>query len=114
MFQYFTKKNKKRYIDILQNIVLEDNTSYHRSIKMAPKDVNRETQVWINLYKKRLSHKRRKRRKLSVGNFVRLSIQQAPFMNRCQQIWTEEVFIINAITYGNPSTYKIKDQDNEP
>ena len=49
MFRYFTKKNTRRYIDILQ-----DNASYHRSIKMALKDVNKdkETQVWINLYEK--------------------------------------------------------------
>ena len=27
---------------------------------------------------------------------------------------TEEVFIIDAVVYGNPTTYKIKDQYNEP
>ena len=61
MFRYFTKKIARRYIDILQAIASKYNTSYHRSIKVAPKDVNKdkETQVWINLYKKRLSHKRR-------------------------------------------------------
>ena len=32
-------------------------------------------------------------------------------MKRYQEIWTEEVFIIDAIVYGNPTTYKIKDQD---
>ena len=36
-------------------------------------------------------------------------------MKRYQEIWTEEVFIIDAIVvYGNPTIYKIKDQDNEP
>ena len=36
-------------------------------------------------------------------------------MKRYQEIWTEEVFIIDAIVvYGNSTTYKIKDQDNEP
>ena len=34
---------------------------------MAPKDVNKdkETQAWINLYGRRLTHKRRKRGKFS-------------------------------------------------
>ena len=35
-------------------------------------------------------------------------------MKRYQETWTEEVFIIDAIVHGNPTTYKIKDQDNEP
>ena len=35
-------------------------------------------------------------------------------MKRYKEIWTEEVFIIDAIVYGHPTTYKIKDQENEP
>ena len=56
MFRYFIKKNRRRYIDISQAIASEYNAYYHRSVKMAPKDVNKdkETQVWINLYEKRL------------------------------------------------------------
>ena len=115
MFRYFTKKNARRYIDTLQDIVSKYNASYHKSIKMAPKNVNKdkETQVWINLYEKRFSHKRRKKSIFSVGDFVRLSIEKVPFMKRYQEIWTEEALIINAIVYGNPTTYKIKDQGNE-
>ena len=75
---------------------------------------DKETQVWINLCEKRLSHKRKKKSKFSVGDFVRLSIEKASFMKRYQKIWTEEVVVIDAIVYGNPTTYKMKDQDNEP
>ena len=35
-------------------------------------------------------------------------------MKGYQEIWTEEVYIINALVYGNPTTCQIKDQDNEP
>ena len=116
IFRYVIKKNTSKYIDILQDSASKYNAYYHRSIKMGPKDVSRdkETQVWINLYEKRLSHKQRKRSKFSVGDFVRLSIEKAAFMKRYQEIWTEEVFIIDAIVYGNPTTYKIKNQDSEP
>ena len=64
MFQYFTKKNTRRYIDILQAIASKYNVSYHKSIRMIPKDFNndKETQVWINLYGKRLSHNRKKKK----------------------------------------------------
>ena len=110
------KKNKWRYIDILQAIVSKYKASYHRSITKVPKDVSKykETQVRINLYEKSLSHKRTKRSKFGVANFVRLSIEKAPFMKRYQEIWSKEVFIIDVIVYGNPTTYKRKDQDDQP
>ena len=102
IFRYFKKKNTRTYIDILQDIPSKYNASYHRSIKLTSKDVHKdkETQVWINLYEKRLSHKE--------------GTEKAPFMKRYQAIWIEEVLVIHAIVYGNPTTYKIKDQDNEP
>ena len=83
---------------------------------MAPKHnkKDKETEVKINLYEKRLSQKRRRKSKFSVGDFVRLSIEKVLFIKRYQEIWTEEVIIIDAIVYGNPTTYKIKNQDNEP
>ena len=50
MLRYFTKKSR-RYIDILQAIASKYNALFHRSIKMASKDGNKdkETQAWINL-----------------------------------------------------------------
>ena len=91
MSRYFIKKNTRKYIDIFEDIASKYNASYHRSIKMATTDVNKdkETQVWINLHEKRLSHKQRKKSKFNVGNFIGLSIKNAPFMKRYQEIWTE-------------------------
>ena len=63
---------------------------------------------------KKDSHKRGKKSKFSTVDFVRLSIEKAPFTKRYQEISTEEVFIIDTIVYGNPTTYKIRDKDNEP
>ena len=82
---------------------------------MAPKDIikKNETQIWVNLYWKRPSHKQRKRSKFNLGD-LRLTIEKAFLMNRYQEIWTNELFIIEAIVYGNPTTHKIKYQDNEP
>ncbi|RWS19333.1 uncharacterized protein B4U80_11101 [Leptotrombidium deliense] len=53
MFQYFTAHDTSKYIDVLQQLVDGYNSSYHRSIKMAPKDVNIENSklVFKNLYK---------------------------------------------------------------
>ena len=35
-------------------------------------------------------------------------------MKKYQEVWTEEAFINDAVVYGNPTTYEIKDQVNEP
>ena len=35
-------------------------------------------------------------------------------MKKYEEIWIQEVFITDAIVYGNPTTYKIKDQYNKP
>jgi len=40
MYKYFTFKNTLRYIDVLQDLVDSYNATYHRSIGMAPNDVN--------------------------------------------------------------------------
>ena len=53
MEKYFTSVGKRNYIDILDKLVNSYNSSYHRTIKMAPKDVtddNRQ-EVFENIYK---------------------------------------------------------------
>ena len=66
MFRYFTKKNTRSYIDIVQDIASNYNASYHRTIKVAPKNVNKnkKTQVWIN-EEKNEEKKRRKKSNLT-------------------------------------------------
>ena len=62
MFRYFVKKSTGRYCHCIKIQCI-----CHKSVNMAPKDVNKdkETQAWINLYGRRLTHKRRKRGKFS-------------------------------------------------
>ena len=43
--RYLTKKNTRRYIDILQAISLKYNASYNKSIKMFPEDVNKDKEL---------------------------------------------------------------------
>ena len=69
MFRYFTAKNTLRWIDVLPDLVMAYNESYHRSIGMAPLDVNadNEEQVWNRLYKARLRPRRVKKPSQSGG-----------------------------------------------
>ena len=53
MWRYFTANGTNRWIDILDDLILSYNDSYHRSIKCKPNQVNKsnEAQVYQNLYK---------------------------------------------------------------
>lgn len=115
MYKYFTKTNNHRYIDVLQDLVEKYNNTYHRMIKMKPKDVNKQNvpAVWINLYEKRIKPKKGIK-PLTIGQHVRISIEKTVFQKRYGQLWTEEVFLISHVILGNPIVYKLKDQAGEP
>lgn len=51
-FKLHTKSNNRRYIHQLNDIANRYNNSYHRSIKMKPIEINKESKplVWIDLY----------------------------------------------------------------
>ena len=38
MYRYFTPNQTKRWVDVLQDLVANYNTSYHRTIKMTPEE----------------------------------------------------------------------------
>jgi len=44
MFRYFTYKNTRRYVDVLDDLLHSYNNTHHRSIGMAPLEVNKENE----------------------------------------------------------------------
>ena len=42
MFRYFTHVNTRRYLDVLDDLLHSYNNTHHRSIGMAPSEVNAE------------------------------------------------------------------------
>ena len=44
MWRYFTNKQSVRYVDVLQDFVRSYNNSFHRTIGMAPSEVNATNQ----------------------------------------------------------------------
>ena len=71
MWRYFTKHQSVRYIDVLQAFMRSYNDTYHRSIGMAPSEVNSTNQetVWQRLY----GHESVGTPKFRVGDRVRIS-----------------------------------------
>ncbi len=72
-----------RYIDDLQNIVDNYNATHHRSLNMAPKDVNKENEadVWAYMYlrKRKRIPKKKRSYKFNIGDLVRISYLKRPF-----------------------------------
>lgn len=116
MFRYFTAKNTLKWIDVLPDLVVAYNETYHRSIGMAPLDVNadNEEQVWMRLYKARLKPSRVKKPTLKVGDKVRLQKKHRPFKKGYLPGWTEEVFSVSGIKKGPLPLYKVVEWDGTP
>ena len=113
---YFTAHNTLRWIDVLPHLMMNYNKSFHRSIGMAPLDVNatNEEQVWNRLYKARFRPRRVKKPTLKVGDKVRLQKKHRPFKKAYLPGWTEEVFSVSAIKKGPLPLYKVVEWDGTP
>ena len=109
----FEVKNNKKWIDILQNLLDEYNfKDKHRSIGMVPAEVNKsnENLVLRTLFK----HSDKKSKvKFQVGDRVRITKFKSTFGNKYDPNRTREIFLIKEILNTNPTTYKIKDFNDE-
>lgn len=115
MWRYFTAKNTRRYIDVLQDLMKSYNHSFHQSIKMTPMQVTSESsaQVFQNLYGAS-SGGRPKAPKFKKGDLVRISKLRGVFDKKYEQSFTDEVFTVNECIPRVPPVYKLEDFDGEP
>lgn len=112
-----TDPNRKRYIDVLPDLIKSYNETVHSKIKMAPSAVNAENkgEVLKNLYSKDLWEKVREKPKFMVGDTVRMAGGFSPFIKNYKGRWTEELFEIGQIKNASPRpVYKLKALDGEP
>jgi transposase InsO family protein len=112
LFKYFTYKNTYHFLDILPSLIKSYNATFHRSIKMAPKDVKFENE---SLVRKRLYPPKPKRLKwkYELGDTVRLSGAKRVFAKGYRQKWTEELFKVVQRHPTSPPTYSIEDYNGE-
>lgn len=114
MYRYFTFKNTWKYIDVLPDLLKSYNSSYHRSIKMKPKDVNKknESKVWHTLYGNSISRSIA-RFLFKVGDKVRISKVKKTFEKGYTPNWSREIFIISEQIPRQPPVYRLQDQQDE-
>ena len=107
MWRYFTKNQSVRYLDVLQDFVRSYNKTYHRSISMAPSEVNDTNQesVWQRLY----GHEGGGTPKFRIGDRVRISKAKRHFEKGYMANWAEELFTIIDAHRSDPPVYRLVD-----
>ena len=107
IYKYMTSISDNVYIDKLDDIVNEYNSTYHRVIKMKPVDVK------DNTYIDSMQCSNDKDPKFKVGDHVRISKYKNIFAKGYTPNWSEEVFVIKKVKNTVPWTYVINDLNGE-
>lgn len=119
MFHYFTLKGKRRYIDVLQELIDSYNNSFHRSIKMTPNQVNDSNtkEVFKNLYgfnSKREYLMKMKSPKLTIDDSVRKNYKKNVHDRGYYPNWTDSIYKIYKSMPGlNQPYYVLKNESGE-
>jgi len=113
MWKYFTHRNTYRYIDILTELLINYNNSYHRTIKMAPSKVNstNENEILNKVFRIKDS---KLKFKFKIGDEVRINKLKRTFEKGYTPNWTEEIFIISDRYRRSPPVYVLKDLLDDP
>lgn len=113
MWKYFTHHQTRRFVDILPQLVNAYNHRHHRSIKMAPVDVNENNEAEVALH---LYGQKRVPAPLNVmlGDLVRINKTKRTFDKGYLPNWTTELFKVVRIHRTSPPTVKLTDLEDEP
>lgn len=127
MFKLFTARGEPIYHDVLNDLVEGYNSSYHRSIGMAPKDVNKQTREKvfqrlhgckniIEYYNKLNTERKRNEKKkkkfgdrIQIGDSVRIRHPKiTAFMKMYYPVWRDRIFKVKkVITTDKQPLYKL-------
>ena len=116
LWRYFTKQETLHYLKVLPMLIGSYNRTPHRSIGMAPVEVNRENQetVWRRLYGPRsASELSQKQNRFKAGDRVRISQTRRQFKKGYLPSWTTEEFVVTRALQTTPPTYRLKDEAGE-
>lgn len=121
--RYMTQNQTHRWVDVLPNIIKSYNSTYHRTIKMAPNQVKQrdEPYIWMSVYDqptKEASSKPKKAKtihfKFKIGDSVRISHLRKPFDREYDERWTGEHFVVKSrSTRQSIPMYELQDIDGD-
>lgn len=113
IWKHFTSTGKYKYIDVLQNLVDQYNSSVHRTTGLIPKLVTHADEKYLlkHVYN-RIGVKTKPRFK--KGDIVRISKFKHLFEKGYTANWSSELFKIVKVDPAWPVTYKLEDFAGEP
>ena len=129
LFQYMSEKNTHRWIDVLPDVINAYNNSFHRAIKMTPKQARakkKNYKVWTNQYFNhplktledddvKRPRTKKKPYKFEIGERVKISALQRPFSREYDEKFSTETFTVtDRRMQEGIQSYNIKDEMNEP
>jgi hypothetical protein len=115
--RYFTQTGRNKYIDALPYFTSSYNSTYHSSIKMAPREVTRENEldVWLHLYgdlTDEMVHSTPKAL-FRENDLVRISKEKLVFEKGYKTNWSDELFRVKKVLKTRPITYTLEDMKKE-
>ena len=107
IYKLMTAISKNVYFDVLDDIVDDYNNTYHKTIKMKPKNVQDNSFTEYN------EESNEKDPKFKVGDHVRISKFKNVFVKGYTPNWSAENFIVIKIKNTVPWTYVTSDLNGE-
>ena len=117
IWTYVSHRGTVRWVDVIQDLVNFYNHSRHRSIGMAPADVQKkgENRLWVRLFWDGDTHLKPQ---IPQGPMVRASSHKTIFDKGYMTNWTKEHFTVSQEVSPRRGTkrrvYKLVDYDDEP
>jgi transposase InsO family protein len=112
MFRYMTHRHTRTWIDILPDLIKAYNSSFHRTIGMAPNDVTKSNEGEIA--ERMFPEKPKLTWKYEIGDKVRISKYKNIFAKGYLPNWSDEIFTIFDRYTTYPVTYGLRDLVGEP
>ena len=112
LYKHFTKTKNSAWQTILPQLINNYNRRVHRSIGMAPVDVNYRNQSQLYVVNKLQFHKTTPE-KYKVGDQVRFATAKMPFAKGYTRTFTSEIFVIARVMKGIIATYQLKDSSGK-
>lgn len=115
MWKEFSFQGSYKWLHLLPEIVKKYNTSIHRTIGMKPVDVTKkhEKQLLETVYSRIKIAEPKKSQKFKVGDKVRISRIRGLFAKKYMPNWSTEIFTVRKVRLTNPTTYLLKDDNNQ-
>lgn len=116
IWKQFSLQGSHKWLNHLQPIIKQYNSTVHRTIKKRPIDVNEKNQndLLRTVYKRNQSVNADKKNKFKIGDYVRISKYKTIFEKGYTPNWSSEIFRVDKILPTEPITYLLIDSDGKP